>query len=271
MSTNNFFKSNLNNIHNIVQSSMLVYPKERIISILRSYFSECDYYTYSMNQWGFANTTDHTGLPLGSDMLPNAYGSTSDTSSYLPTRLFIGENYRYDSIFYPAILVKSGGGRYVPISLNREQGTIKYQDIIYEDGYGNNVLVKKPCSFITAGAWEGSIVIDIVARSLRARDDLIELTAMCFTDIHFDTLFDAGLIVKPLQYSSTTETEDRNDKLFKQNITLDIRTEWRREVPISNIVDNILFSVQFENLSNENAVPAANLTINSEISLFDEL
>lgn len=270
MSTNNFFKSNLNNIHNITQSSMLVYPKERIIAILRSYFSECDYYTYSANQWGFANTTDHTDLPLGADMLPNAYGSTSDSSKYLPTRLFIGENYRYDSIFYPAILVKSGGGRYVPISINREQGTISYRDIVYEDGYGNNVIVKKPESFITAGAWEGSISIDVLTRSLRARDDLIELIAMCFTDIHFDTLFDAGLIIKPLQYSGTTETEDRNDKLFRQSITLDVRTEWRREIPISNIVDTIMFSVEFENLSNPNSVVAPNLTINAETSIFDE-
>lgn len=44
----------------------------------------------------------------GADMLPGAIGSTSETNQNLSTRLFIGENYRYDVIFYPAILVKSG-------------------------------------------------------------------------------------------------------------------------------------------------------------------
>lgn len=265
MSSNNFFKSDLPKIYNIIQASMLVYPKEVIIATLRDFFSHDSYYHYSKDQWGFPNTTDHTDLPPGAD-LPSGPGAHPELNpnSILSTRLFIGENYRYDGIFYPAVLVKSGGARYVPISINREQGSVQYEDALFEDGYGNQTVISRPKAFITAGAWEGSIVIDVLTRSLRSRDDLVELIAMCFTEIHFDSLYDVGIIVKPLNIGSPSETDDRNDKLFRQTLTLDIRTEWRREIPIGNLIQAILFSVEFAYLDNP---PAANLTINTEINV----
>ena len=47
MSTNNFFKSDLFGLYNVVQASMLVYPKEVIIASLRDFFSKDSYYHYS--------------------------------------------------------------------------------------------------------------------------------------------------------------------------------------------------------------------------------
>jgi hypothetical protein len=249
---------------------MLVYPKEIIIATLRDFFSQDSYYHYSKDQWGFANTTDHTDLAPGAD-LPYGPGAHPElnTESILSTRLFIGENYRNDVVFYPAILVKSGGSRYVPISINREKGAVQYEDILFEDGYGNQTVISRPKTFITAGAWEGSIIIDVMTRSLRSRDDLVELIAMCFTEIHFDSLYDVGVLVKPLSIGSPSESDDRNDKLFRQSITLDIRTEWRREIPIGNLIDAIMFSVEFAYLDNPNAPVAANLTINTEVNVSD--
>ena len=272
MSSNNFFKSDLYGIYNIIQASMIVYPKEIIIATLRDFFSHDSYYHFSKDQWGFPNTTDHTDLPPGAD-LPFGPGAQPQLNPHpvLPTRLFIGENYRYDSIFYPAILVKSGGTRYVPISINRNQGEIKYSKILFTDGYGNETIVQKPESFLTAGAWEGSIIVDVMTRSLRARDDLVELIGMCFTEIHFETLHQIGIIVKPISVSGTTETDDRNDKLFRQTLTLDIRTEWKREIPIGNTIDAILFTASFANLENPDSPVAANLNINTEINLTDML
>jgi hypothetical protein len=148
---------------------------------------------------------------------------------------------------------------------------VQYQDIIYEDGYGNQTKVKMPKAYITAGVWEGTISIDIMSRSLRARDDLIQAISMFFTDISFESLHQVGMVVRPLSVGSTSEVDDRADKVFRQTITLDIRTEWRREVPIQTIVDSILFTVNFQNLSNPNSVPAANLTINTQVSLTDML
>src|SRR3984957_15838711 len=272
MSTNNFFKSNLFNIYNIVQASMIVYPKEVIIDTLRDYYSRDDYYHFSKDQWGFPNTVDMTDIPLGAD-LPYGPGANPalNPNPILPTRLFIGENYRYDGIYYPAILVKSGGTRYVPISINREKTTVHYKEMIYGDGYGNETLIRRPESFITAGIWEGSIIIDILTRSLCSRDDLAETMAMFFTEIAFEDLKDVGVIVKPLSISSTSETNDRNDKLFKQTITLDIRTEWRREIPVGDTIDAILFTVYFQDLLRPNSPIAANLTINSEVELTESI
>jgi hypothetical protein len=260
MSSNNFFKSDLYKIHNIVQASMLVYPKEMIINTLRDFFSKDSYYHYVKDAWGFPNTPDHTDLPPGS-------GITDDVT----TRVYIGENYRFNNVFYPAILVKSGGSKYVPISINREQGGIQYETLAYEDGYGNISYLTKPVSFITAGIWEGSIIIDVLTRSLRSRDDLVELIGMCFSEISYDTLEEVGVVVKPLSVSGPSETDDRNDKLFRQTLTLDIRTEWRREIPVGNIIDAIFFTVQFASISNPDTPSPANLTIDTDVNTVDIL
>jgi hypothetical protein len=272
MSSNNFFKSDLYGIYNIVQASMIVYPKEVIIATLRDLFAQDSYYHFQKDQFGFPNSTDHTDLPPGAD-LPSGPGADPwlNPDPILPTRLFIGENYRYTGIFYPAILVKSGGTRYVPISINRNQGTIDYSKVLFYDGYGNETIVVKPKSIVTAGAWEGSIIIDVITRSLRARDDLVEAIGMCFTEIHFDNLHDIGIIVKPVTVGGTSETDDRNDKLFRQTLTLDIRTEWRREIPIETTIDAILFTATFQNAANPNSPIPANLTINTEVNLTDLL
>ena len=264
MATNNLYRDELYSIYNIVQSSMLVFPKEVIIATLRDFFSKGSFYHYAKDKWGFANTTDHTDLPPGAD-IPQTIQEEG-----LSTRLFIGENYRYNGIFYPAIIVKSGGSRYVPISINREKGSIKYDQILYEDGYGNSKVVSRPTAFVTAGAWEGSIVIDIMSRSLRARDDLLEMIGMCFSDITVDSLYDIGLLIKPPVIGPPSETDDRNDKLFKQSITFDIRTEWERNIPVSNIVESILFTVSFQDLNQEER-PTDEFTINTELNLSDLL
>lgn len=271
MGSNNFFRSDLFGLYNIVQASMIVYPKEIIIATLRDFFSHDSYYHFAKDQWGFPNTTDHTDLPPGADM-PFGPGSHPELNPnpILPTRLFIGENYRYNSIYYPAILVKSGGTKYVPISINRNQGEIKYSKTIYTDGYGNSTEVRTPVAFMTAGAWEGTIIVDVMTRSLRARDDLVELVGMCFTEIQFETLHQIGIIVKPISVSGTSETDDRNDKLFRQTLTLDIRTEWKREIPIGNTIDAILFTASFSDLARGSPV-AANLTVNTEVNMTDML
>ena len=217
-------------------------------------------YHFEKDQWGFPNTTDHTDLPLGADM-PYGPGSqpSLDINPILPTRLFIGENYRYNSIFYPAILVKSGGSKYVQISFNRNQGEIEYEQKIYVDGYGNETTISTPANFITSGAFEGSIIIDVLSRSLRARDELIQLILMLFTEIQFETLHQIGIVVKPPSASAPSESDDRNDKLFKQTVTLDIRTEWRRAIPIKDTVDAIMFTADFGN--SENMAITSNLNI----------
>lgn len=262
MSSNNFFKSSLPGIHHVVQNTMISAPKEIVIASLKDYFSQDHYYRYGTDPFGFANTTDHTDLPLDAGYNDN-----------LTTRLYIGENWRKDGIFYPAILVKHGGGRSVPISMNREEGTVDWEITPYEDGYGNITFYRKPKSFIFAGAWEGSIIIDIMARNApQARDDLLQEVMLCLTDITYKSLEKAGVAIKPggnPSWSGTSEQDDRNDKLFRQTITLEIRSEWRREIPVSNVVEVINFSIQFGRVDDLNAPVAQNLTIDTSVSMLD--
>jgi hypothetical protein len=260
MATNNFFRSDLQNIYHIVQSSALVYPKEMIITVLRDFFSRDSLYHYVKDEFGFAKTIDHTDLPINAGL--------HDDST---TRLFIGENYRFDGIYYPAILVKVNGARYVPLSANREAGTPLYESTVYEDGYGNKKTIYTPRAILYAGIWEGSVTIDILTRSIRSRDDLAELVGICFADIMFETLRTAGIVVKPPNIGAPSESDDRNDKLFRQSITMDIRTEWRREIPVKNIIDSILISVDLLNLEDPGAAPDPNFTINTKISFADNI
>lgn len=250
MTTNDLVKSDLSRVFNIVQNSMIVYPKEAIIATLKDFFSRDTYYRYVADSFGFNKTPDQTNLAIDAGLNDNS-----------TTRVGIFEANRFDVIFYPCLIVKHGGSRSVPISMSMDDSSVQWEIYPFDDGYGNLTFVKRPKSFIFAGAWEGTITIDVMSRSLRARDDLIQYTALCLTNIYFKELVKAGVIIKPISVSGPSEIEDRNDKLFKQTITCEIRTEWRREIPITNIVDIINFSIDFANLAAKNPIVAKNLSI----------
>jgi hypothetical protein len=260
MSTNNFFKSDLYKIHDIVQNSMTLYPKELVVATLRDFFSKDSYYHYVRDHWGYPQTPDHTDLPVNS-------GYTDD----ITTRVFIGESYRFDVIYYPALIVRHGGSASVPISINRETAGVKWGKLVFEDGYGNIKTFPTPEFFIFAGAWEGSINIDVMARDLRARDDLVDLISLLFVDVAFNDLVKSGLIVKGVSSGAPSETDDRNDHIFRQTVTLQIRSEWRRLIPIGNIIEIINFSVEFGRTYPDEGPIATNLTINTSETITEML
>lgn len=259
MSTNNIFRSDLPFVNHVVQNAMVSFPKEAIIATLRDYFSKDSYYHCSMDPWGFQNTVDQTDLPLGTGLDDN-----------ISTRLFVGENYRKDGIFYPAVLIKHGGGRAVPISFNNEEATVSWEIVSFTDGYGNISFYRRPKSFVFAGAYEGSIVIDIMTRSLHTRDELLQEVLMCLNAVTIKRLQRVGVAIKQNpSFAATSETDDRNDKLFRQTITLEIRTEWRREIPVNNVVEVINFSVEFGRVDEPDAPIAQNLTIDTLVTVLD--
>ena len=241
---------------------MILYPKELVIAQLRDFFSNDSYYHYVHDQYGFPQTPNQTNLPQDVGFHDN-----------ITTRLFIGESYRFDVIYYPAIIVRHGGSTSVPISINREEAGVKYTYMTFIDGYGNQVVFPTPEYFIFAGAWEGQINIEVLAKDLRARDDLVDLVSLLFVDIAFKDLQKAGLIVLGTSIGATTETDDRNDHIFKQTITLKIRSEWRRHIPIGNIIEIINTSVEFGRINPPNPPGpiATNLTINTSQTLTELL
>jgi hypothetical protein len=260
MGTANTFRSDLNALHNIVQNTLQTHPKETFIESLREFFSQDSYYHYVRDEWGFPQTPDLTGMPLEA-------GYSDDTT----TRIFIGEPYRQGVIYYPALLVRPAGARFVPISFNNEQGSVQWEAQRFVDGYGNETIIQTPAYFIKAGAWEGSVNIEIEAKSPQARDELADLVSAHFVELRRQQLERSGVFVKGVTQGSTSETDDRNDKLFKQTITCEIRSEWRREIPITSVIDMINICVDFGNVETVPHTLAPNLRVATTVELVEAL
>ncbi|MCK9567780.1 hypothetical protein M0R72_02370 [Candidatus Pacearchaeota archaeon] len=260
--TGSLFRSDLYEIHHIFQNSLMAYPKELIIGMLREEFSKDSFYHYVSDPWGFPKVPDHTDLPLGA-------GLNDD----LTTRIFIGEAFRFDAIFYPALLVKMTAARSVPISMNRNKDVVEYEKQLVIDGYGNSKEFFIPKYIDLAGAWEGTIAIDVISRDILDRDNLVSIVMLLFTDIRFESLRKAGVLVKSGQPSlgGISEGDDRQqDKLYKATISVDIRTEWRRLIPISDVVERINFCVDFRVWGSE-VITNPNIAIGASISILDQI
>jgi len=262
MATTNTFKTDLYNLFNYTQNTLITYPKELLIEELRNFFAEDSYYRYIKDQFGFPQTPD----------LTNAKPDTGINDN-ISTRIFIGEPYRKDVIFYPAILVRHGGARSVPISFSRDRDVVQWDPVRYVDGYGNQKIVSTPIAFVQSGAWEGSIIVDLETRSPRSRDELTELISIDFVDRVNSEMKTAGVYIKGTSPSigSPSETDDRNDKLYKVSLTFEVRTEWSRKIPINDTVDAINICVDFGNLSTDPPKIATDLSINTNIQLIDAL
>ena len=189
MSTNNFIKSDLNKIYNIVSNAMISYPKEAIIENLREYFSKDIYYRFVKDEWGFPKVVDHTDLELDAGLFDK-----------FTTRLNITEYYPHEAVHFPALFIKNNGSRNIPLSAYRNYG-VKYSIREYEDNEGNVFHFRNPDYFTFAGIWEGNFSVEVIAESLEARDELVEQVSICLTDIIFDTLEKSGLIIKPITVS----------------------------------------------------------------------
>jgi len=260
--TLNFHRTDLYQIHNVVQNTLMSYPKELVIDILRKEFSKDSFFHYVADPWGFPKVVDHTDLPLDA-------GYNND----LTTRIFIGEAFRQDAILYPALMVRMTSAKSVPISMSRNKETIEYEKQLVIDGYGNTKEFFIPRYIDLAGAWEGSISIDIWARDIHSRDNLISLLMLMFTDIRFETMRKAGVLIKSgsPSVSGVSEGDDRRqDKLYKATINMEVRSEWRRLIPVGGIVDRINFCVDFTTIDGTgNTNP--NLQISQSLSILDQI
>lgn len=260
MATGSSIKSDLYKIYGIVQNTMLSYPRELIIEVLRESFSLDSYYHFVRDEWGFPKIKDHTNL-----------SSSAGMHDDIVSRIFIGDSFKKDMKFYPAVLVKSGGSKYVPISATQNLGYVQYVDTLVLDGYGNKKIYATPSHYVLSGAWEGQITIDIFAGDISARDEITQIVSMLLTSVHFRQLVEAGVIIKPISISSPSEIDDINGKIYKTTINCDIRTEWERNIPIASTIDAINFCTDFGDLSNNTPIIAPNLSISTTVDLLSEI
>jgi len=253
--------TDLYKIYSIVQNNFIRYTKDIILSTLKEFFAKDSMYHYVYDEYGFAKVNDHTDQNINAGLHDD-----------LTTRIYIGELNRFNVIHYPSVLVGFTGARSVPISLNRDQGRVDYVTTTFIDGYGNEKTAQTPYAYILSGAWEGSISIDVYSKGVREKDDLIELISILFVDLAWNSLYRAGVAIKPnVQIGSLGFSDDRNDRLYKQSITLEFRTEWRREILVKNILEVINFCADFGELLTDPAQLAPNLSIKESINLLDNI
>ena len=261
--TGNLIRTDLFPIHHIVQGDMMSYPKSVIIGMLREEFAKDSWFFYCSDPYGYPKVPDLTDVPLGA-------GLNGDEQT---TRLFIGEFFRQDTIYYPAILVKMTSARSVPISFNRNKDVIQFEKQLVIDGYGNTKEFFIPKHIDLAGAFECTIAVDILSRDILDRDNLISILMLLFVDIRFESLRKAGILIKSGQptLGGISEPEDRqNEKLYKATINLEIRTEWRRLIPIERTLERINFCVDF-NIFDSDTITNPNIAISDSISILDQI
>jgi hypothetical protein len=261
MGTGNTFKSDLYSIFNVYQNTLVAHPKELFIETLRDYFSQDSYYHFVKDAWGYPKTPDHSDLD-----------SDAGISDDATTRIFIGENFRYDVRYYPSILVKSLGSKYVPISMSRNKGVVQWENVLYVDGYGSETIIATPSYYVQSGAWEGSISLDIETKSPRSRDEIIDLISILFTEIRHDDMKSAGVYIKGgANVGSTSEIDDRNDKIYRQSVTFEIRTEWERRTYITDVIDAINICVDLGNLEPTPPDFGPNIQINTNVEFVNAI
>jgi hypothetical protein len=257
MATGGFFSSNLYSLHNIVQNTQVLYPKELLISTMREYFAKDSKYHYVEDEWGFPKTPDHT------DLNPRA-GLQDD----LTTRIYIGQENRFDIKFYPAVLVKNTSCSSYNISMNQEEECLEYAFTYFEDAYGNNTFLKTPVNFVFAGAWDLGFDIDILTEGPQDRTTLFEAISMLFQHIKRKDLTVDGLFIKKISGGGESYELYQNDNIYKQTISLECYGEWRKLVPITNLIEVITACIEIGHYDNSNNFnPDPNLQINWQLDL----
>ncbi|MFA5023440.1 MAG: hypothetical protein WC523_00585 [Patescibacteria group bacterium] len=167
------------------------------------------------------------------------------------TRIFIGSSYRYDVKFNPSIIVRNTGSRYSPISFNQDYlGTINRKEIL-TDAYGNQTQIYTPAYFTRVGAFDQTIEVKVIAESEIDREEIADIVQIVLMGSRRQDLQNAGVFVKTLATSGETEVPYANDYLYMTSVNLEIRTEWRIHVPISDVCERIGLCLTFKTLDGE--------------------
>jgi len=215
-----FFSDN-----SIVQQTAIVAPKTLLIDGLRNTFRDDSIFTYRSDEYGFPLTPDLTGKTI---------------DSIETTKILISDLYRYEVKFFPAIVIKSNGGSYKPISFN-QNGTVKYRTDEITNEYGARRTVSTPTHRVYAGAWDLGFDIQIYSESHSELEELVDIVSMALQYSLWNELRANGLFIKGLNIGGESAEPYANDYVYNQTITIQSRSEWRVEIPIDSIVEKIVF------------------------------
>ncbi len=254
MTTSHRVFSDLFNIEKFINQTAVSQGKNLLIDSLREHFRDDTFYRYGTDAFGFPLTPDLTDLP-------------ADIGEQRTTRIWIGDIYRMDKRYLPSITVRHSGGSYYAISFNQNQ-TTKYRVDLVLDGYGGRSLIKVPTHTIYAGGWNQTFQIMIAAESTPDREELADIVSSYLIGVTRIPTQDAGLFIKSVSFSGESEEDWANEKIYIQTITVETFSEWRREIPINNIIDTINFCFDF-GLFGSNVSSKSTTILTSEDSLLE--
>lgn len=216
------------NDNHIIQQTAIVHPKFLLIDGLRKVFRTDSIYTYRDDQYGYPLTPDLTGLTIDSP---------------LTTKILISDSYRYETKFYPAIIVKASGGSYKPNSFNQDM-TLKYRHDVITNEFGGRRNISTPTHRVYSGRWELSFEIQILSESLSELNELVDITSLVLQFTLFNELRASGLVITRLNIGSENAEAYANDYVYNTSITLSTLSEWRAEIPIDNLVEKIVLKIE---------------------------
>ena len=237
--------------HHIIQQTAIVHPKYLLIDGLRKIFRSDSVYTYRDDEYGYPLTPDLTDKTIDSP----------DT-----TKILISDGYRYETKFYPAIIIKSNGGSYKPNSFNQDM-TLKYRSDVIENEFGGRRVISTPTHRVYTGKWNLNFDVSIYSESLAELNELVDITTLALQFSLWHQLRAAGLFITGLNISGENAEPYANDYVYTQSITIKTLSEWRVEIPIENVVEKILFNID----SNLTSSPFEGNTANSTILRYDDL
>lgn len=240
MSTSFRVYSDLFGLSNFIRQTAVAQGKNLLIDSLREHFRHDTFYRYSTDAFGFPLTPDLTDLP-------------PDIQEERTTRIYIGDIYRYDKRFWPAIIVRHSSGRYKPISINQNH-TTKYRLDLVLDGYGNRSFVRVPTHKVITGAWEQTFEVQIASESTQDREELTDIVSGFFQGVLRESLIPQGLFIRGTSMGAEREEDWGNEKVYLQSINLECYSEWRRELPIDSLVETIQFCFNYGLLGSGNTV-----------------
>lgn len=216
-------------LDHIVRHTGIIHGRNLIIDHLREAFARDHEYRYVADIFGYPKTPSHLGLA------PDA-GLTDTTT----TRILIAGFHRYVQSYLPVISVRQTSSSYKPISFNQNRFTLSYEYQRQEDGYGNVDFIKVPSKYIFAGAWEQNFEIKVTSNSQEDTASIADIVMITLQATYRNSLERNGLFIKKISASGeNAESVNSNDPVFSVSISAETYSEWRREIPISNVLDRI--------------------------------
>jgi len=235
-------------LDNVVQHTGIMVGRNMLIDTLREIFAKDKEWRYVADMWGFPKTPSGVGL-----------STTAGIEDDLTTRIFIGSTYRYDIAYLPAITIRPTNIAYKPISFNQNRGTIKYGLQKITDGYGNTDILKMPVAIMRAGAWEQTFEVKISTYSAEDTHSITDVVIQSLQGTYRDNLQQNGLFIKRISGGGeVTENISENDPVFHASLSVETYSNWRREIPIANMIDRVLLCFEFD-ISDQD-IPATDMT-----------